>query len=98
MTVRTDANLKATFTRLCEDFGMSVNTAMNVFMRAVAETQSIPFTIAKRKDFEADNLMRMLEENTKANQARPEMTLDEINEEIAACRAERKTLMVRETI
>lgn len=39
---------------------------------------------------EADNIIKMLEENTKANQARPEMSLDEINEEIAACRAERK--------
>lgn len=89
MTVRTDAKLKAVFTSLCEDFGMSANTAMNIFMRAVAETQSIPFTIAKRKDVEADNLLRMLELNRQANQERPEMSLEEINAEIAAYRAER---------
>ena len=45
MTVRTDAQLKAEFTSLCEEFGMSANTAMNIFMRAVAETKSIPFTL-----------------------------------------------------
>ena len=45
MTVRTDANLKEVFTNLCEEFGMSANTAMNIFMRAVMETKSIPFPI-----------------------------------------------------
>lgn len=93
MTVRTDANLKATFTSLCEEFGMSVNTAMNIFMRAVAETKSIPFSIGKRKDTEADRLFQLMEENRKANLDRPELTLDEINAEIAAARAERKLKM-----
>lgn len=90
MTVRTDANLKMVFTNLCEEFGMSANTAMNIFMRAVAETRSIPFTIGKKRDVEAERLMALLEENRSANQERAEMSLEEINAEIAACRAERK--------
>ena len=92
MTVRTDAQLKATFTQLCEEFGMSVNTAMNIFMRAVAETKTIPFTIGKKRDAEADYLKEMLERNRQAMIVRdePEMSLDEINAEIAAARAERK--------
>lgn len=92
MTVRTDAELKSVFTSLCEEFGMSANTAMNIFMRAVAETKSIPFTIGrkKRKDTEEDRLFRLMEENRRANADRPEMTLEEINAEIAAVRAERK--------
>lgn len=93
MTVRTDAELKSVFTSLCEEFGMSANTAMNVFMRAVAETKSIPFTIGRKKrDPEAELLRKALEENRKAMIARnePELTLDEINAEIAAARAERK--------
>ena len=93
MTVRTDAKLKTTFTRLCEEFGMSANTAMNIFMRAVAETRSIPFTIGKKKDIEADRLFQLMEENRKANETRPELSLDEINAEIAAARAERVTRM-----
>lgn len=95
MTVRTDANLKAVFTSLCEEFGMSANTAMNVFMRAVAETKSIPFTIGRKKDSEADRLRNALEENRQAMIVRnePELTLEEINAEIAAARAERKARM-----
>lgn len=95
MTVRTDAELKAVFVKLCEEFGMSANTAMNVFMRAVAETKSIPFTIGRKKrdvrDEFGDLLKRSLEENRKLD--RPELTLDEINAEIAAARAERKARM-----
>lgn len=95
MTVRTDAELKSVFTNLCEEFGMSANTAMNIFMRAVAETKSIPFTIGKKKDPEAEMLRRALERNRKSMIARnePEFTLDEINAEIAAARAERKARM-----
>ena len=100
MTVRTDAELKAVFTSLCEEFGMSANTAMNVFMRAVAETKSIPFTIGRKKtdvrqEF-GDLLEQIVEENRKLD--RPELTLDEINAEIAAARAERKARMEGATI
>lgn len=90
MTVRTDAELKAVFVKLCEEFGMSANTAMNVFMRAVAETKSIPFTIGKSKDIEAENLMMLLEANRKANVDRQELSLEEINAEISSVRAKRK--------
>ena len=100
MTVRTDAELKSVFTSLCEEFGMSANTAMNIFMRAVAETKSIPFTIGRRKrdtrqEF-GDVLKQVLEENRKID--RPELTLDEINAEIAAARAERKAWMEGATV
>lgn len=74
---------------------MNANTAMNIFMRAVAETKSIPFTIGRRntqREIEGERLMQLMEENRQAMIARnePEMTLDEINAEIAAARAERK--------
>jgi len=101
MTVRTDAQLKDTFTKLCEEFGMSANTAMNIFMRAVAETKSIPFTIGKRKtqrEIDGEQLLELMEKNRQAMIARnePEMTLDEINAEIAAARAERKARLAKE--
>lgn len=34
MTVRMDSQLKSTFDALCEELGMSANTAMNIFARA----------------------------------------------------------------
>lgn len=90
MTVRTDATLKATFDSLCAQFGMSANTAMNIFMRAVAETRSIPFLIEDRKtraSREAFEAFQSLRQDVK-NRNLPELTLDEINAEIAATRAE----------
>ena len=38
MTVRMDAQLKSAFDALCAQFGMSANTAMNVFAKAVVMT------------------------------------------------------------
>lgn len=91
MTVRTDAAVKAQFTSLCEKFGMSANTAMNIFMRAVMESQSIPFQIGIKKEVTPkQKLQQLLEENRATRENDPELTLDEINAEIAAYRAERK--------
>lgn len=45
MTVRMDAGIKAQFEKLCSQFGMSVNTAMNVFANAVVRKRKIPFEI-----------------------------------------------------
>lgn len=89
MTVRTDAALKATFDSLCADFGMSANSAMNIFMRAVAETRSIPFRIGKREESSDNHLLRLMQENRAAQANEPEISLEEINAEIAAYRAER---------
>ena len=46
MTVRMDAGIKAQFEELCSQFGMSVNTAMNIFANAVVRKRKIPFEIA----------------------------------------------------
>lgn len=91
MTVRTDAKVKTEFTNLCEQFGMSANTAMNIFMRAVMETRTIPFTIGVR-DNANDRLRAMLFDNIERRRAsnQEEISLDEINAEIAACRQDRK--------
>ena len=91
MTVRMDAQLKKNFDSLCQQFGMSANTAMNIFANAVVMYRKIPFEI-KASDESA------LERGRKAfyalrDQARvngvQEMSLDEINEEISQARKER---------
>ena len=45
MTVRMDSGLKNSFDALCAQFGMSANTAMNVFAKAVVQRGRIPFEI-----------------------------------------------------
>ena len=93
MTVRLDSIQKAKFDQLCEQFGMSANTAINVFLRTVIRNRCIPFTIA------ADNEESIREKATKAFRdmrkeamSRPgsEMTLEEINAEIDAVRGAKR--------
>jgi len=94
MTVRLDAQMKAQFDSLCEQFGMSANTAINIFVNAVVRSRSIPFSInatdekAKIREnakLAFESICRRAEASTE-----PEMTLDEINEEIRLAREERK--------
>ena len=52
MTVRMDSEQKAIFDSLCEQFGMSANAAINVFVKAVIRTRSIPFAIKAKENKE----------------------------------------------
>lgn len=90
MTVRLDANMKSQFDSLCEQFGMSANTAINIFVNAVVRSKSIPFSIGLTDDNEAIRqralkAFQRIREKAEAS-TDPEMTLDEINEEIREAR------------
>lgn len=91
LSVSMDEMLMHSFEALCNDFGMSPSTAMNVFAKAVVRERKIPF------DIKSDNYPVTLEGAKKAFYSLreeasnlPEITLDEINKEIAETRAERK--------
>lgn len=88
MTVRMDSQLKASFDALCAEFGMSANTAMNVFANAVVQQRCIPFIIRSGKD---DFLDAFRELRTRADAGlTPELTMEEIDDEIRQARAERR--------
>ena len=91
MTVRMDSQLKQTFDKLCSEFGMSANTAMNIFANAVVMTRSIPFEIKAPKEEPIDGLVAFyaLRDEARKNGIQ-DMTLEEINQEISKARAERK--------
>ena len=87
-TVRTDEEIKKKVESLCEDFGMSMNTLLNVFLRAVARKKKIPFEIESDKDEVLENgrnaflaMRKIAAENGLSG-----MTLEEINEEISHAR------------
>ncbi len=92
MTVRMDSQQKMQFDQLCEQFGMSANTAINIFVKAVIRSKSIPFSIkAKEEDKvtrEAREAFQNMCDAARANNV--EMTLDEINAEIREVRRLRK--------
>ena len=90
MTVRMDSQLKATFDALCAQFGMSANTAMNVFAKAVVQRGKIPFEIrgdmpVNAGGYAAFSAIRRMAE---AEQL-PELSDEEINDEISKACAER---------
>ena len=88
MTVRMDAGVKARFEELCSQFGMSVNTAMNVFANAVVRKRMIPFEISANpsEDKVLSDFYAFRREM--ATSDRPELTMEEINEEIRLAREE----------
>lgn len=92
MTVRVDDNIKKQFDALCEQFGMSVNAAINVFINAVVRTRSIPFSISAEEDLTRKQLLDAL---YASHPETPELTLEEINAEIKAAREERKERLNR---
>ena len=91
VTVRIDSEMKSKFDELCNQFGMSVNTAFNIFVNAVVRSRSIPFTIKGSKVEQPSALDLFMRQRKAAETSQePEMTLDEINAEIHAAREERK--------
>lgn len=91
MTVRMDSQLKTSFDALCAEFGMSINTAINVFARAVVQRRCIPFEIKAGDDkntaerIAAFRNMRSWAETGNT----PDLSLEDINEEISKARSER---------
>ena len=91
ITVRIDSEMKAQFDKLCTEFGMSVNTAFNIFVNAVVRSRKIPFEIKAAKTEGPSALDLFMQQRRAAEaSAEPEMTLDEINAEIRAARRERQ--------
>lgn len=93
ISVRVDQSLKNNFDNLCEDFGISTTTAINIFMRAVVRERRIPFEI--RSETEAQKRQNALDTFASmraavAEAGIPDMTLDEINTEIKEVRNARR--------
>ena len=92
MTVRMDNQQKAQFDKLCEQFGMSANTAINIFVKAVIRSKSIPFSIQAKEEDEVTAKAKAAFQYMcdTAREHNIEMSLDEINEEIREVRRLRK--------
>ena len=91
MTVRMDSQLKKKFDAICSRMGMSANAAMNVFAKAVVMYKKIPFEIKAEPERESMSALESFLEFRKMAESSqlPDLTLDEINEEIKLAREER---------
>ena len=91
-SVRMDENTKSEFEALCNYFGMNMNTAINVFAKAVIREKKIPFDISAPDYFSPDNAKSVIDsirQDAVAN-GTADMSMDEIDQEIAASRKERR--------
>ena len=91
MTVRMDSQLKQNFDALCARMGLSANAAMNIFANAVVMYKKIPFEIKAEPEKESMSALESFLEIRKMAESGqfPDLTLDEINEEIRLARDER---------
>ena len=91
-TVRMDADVKKRFDELCKDFGMSSNTAFNMFARAVIKSERIPFEVESEERAVIARARRVTEQirAQAVLNGTADMTLEEINEEIRKAREERR--------
>ena len=101
-SIRMDEDLKRDFAQFCSDIGMSMSTAFVVFARKTLSERRIPFVIGAPKESCNENLERRGLEIWEKFRARksalglPDMTMDEIDAEIAAARRERRERKARE--
>ena len=89
MTIRMDNDLKVQFDALCDEFGMSTNTAFNIFARAVVRGRRIPFVIEAPTKDDTMNKGKVAFDEIRDMVMRgeiPSMTLEQINEEIRLAR------------
>jgi len=50
INIRMDEELKKNFEEICNDLGLNMSVAFNVFAKAVVRKQGIPFEVSLRKD------------------------------------------------
>ena len=92
--VRVDSETKAQASQLFESLGLDLSTAIRVFLRKAIIEGGMPFDIKQdRSGQEAIEAMRACQALSKEN-GNSDLTLDEINEIIAAVRAKRQNKAV----
>ena len=93
---RVDKRLKQNTSKICEDLGIDLTTVLRMCMKQMEIVRGIPFPTRlpeKKKNtnpMSREEAVRVFYELRKEAADIPEMTLDEINTEIEASRAERK--------
>jgi DNA-damage-inducible protein J len=96
ITVRVDENVKRDFDSFCDNVGINITTAFNMFIKATLRTRQLPFIVT---DIETQNQARQeLQKAFDAAQKQSvmngtdKMTMEEIDTEIAAYRQEKRAL------
>jgi DNA-damage-inducible protein J len=93
LNIKIDRDLKAQADALFNKMGMNLTTAVNVFVRQAVQEQAIPFKIYVDDDsavlLMAKEALKDMQEQSVIN-GTAEMTMEEIDAEIAAYRQEKR--------
>ena len=89
---RSDKALRDDCVAIYEALGMDLNTAFRMFMERTRMVRGLPFpaTLPENRPMTRKEALQVIEDLRAEAAGMPEMTLDEINAEIAAARAERR--------
>lgn len=86
-SIRMDETLKEQFDLLCNEFGMNMTTAINVFARTVVRQRKIPFEIAAPEITREGALQVFTELRNQSKINFPSgMSIEEIDDEIRRAR------------
>lgn len=88
---RVEKAMKVEAAKIFEALGLDLPTALRMFLARSLSVQGIPFDVRlPQKTVSREDAWEAFEDMRKQAADVPEMTLDEINAEIAAVRAERR--------
>ena len=93
ITIRMDRETKRDFETFCDNVGINLTTAFNMFVKATLRTRTLPFPISdvdsrRQARAELQEAFEDLQKESLAN-GNDKMTLDDINALIAECRQEK---------
>ena len=96
LNIKIDRELKSQADNLFNKMGMTLTTAVNIFVRQAVQERAIPFKIYLQDDeseilLKAKQALRDIQEQSVIN-GTSEMTIEEIDAEIAAYRQEKRGL------
>jgi DNA-damage-inducible protein J len=99
VTIRIEKETKRQFDEFCDNVGMNVTTALTMFIKTVLLTRQLPFTVTDAPHpMTREAILDMGKKAFSESRAfavangTSEMTIDEIDAEIAAYRQEKKVL------
>lgn len=85
VSVRMDENLKKEFEKFCDETGMNITTAVNIFAKTVVREQRIPFEIETDQFYSKKNqeyLAKVIAEIKNGTAKLEEHTLIEDDEDV----------------
>jgi DNA-damage-inducible protein J len=98
VTVRVDEDVKKEFDIFCDNVGMNITTAFNMFIRATLRARALPFPVTDTEQpkptreallAEGMHLIKSIQDDSVRN-GTDHMTMEEIDAVIAESRRERR--------